>query len=60
VLEASGVDETRFDAPTPEALVSTLADAKARAVAARSRDALVLGCDGVLGISIVQLWTSPR
>jgi len=50
VMEASGVDETRFDAATPEALVSVLADAKAHAVAARSRDALVLGCDSVLGI----------
>jgi len=45
VLEASGVDETRFDAATPEALVCALADAKARAVAARSKDALVLGCE---------------
>jgi len=51
VLEASGVDETRFDAATPEALVCALADAKARAVAARSKDALVLGCDSVLGIA---------
>jgi len=50
VLDASGVDETRFDAATPEALVSALADAKARAVASRTRDALVLGCDSVLGI----------
>jgi septum formation protein len=50
VLEPSGVDEAGFDAQTPEALVSLLADAKARAVAARSRDALVLGCDSVLGI----------
>jgi septum formation protein len=50
VLETSGVDETLFTAPTPEALVAALADAKARAVAARSSDALVLGCDSVLGI----------
>jgi septum formation protein len=50
VMEASGVDETRFDAPTPEALVSALADAKAQAVAARWTDAIVLGCDSVLGI----------
>jgi septum formation protein len=50
VMEASGVDETRIDAATPEALVSALADAKAHAVAARSTDAIVLGCDSVLGI----------
>jgi septum formation protein len=50
VLEASGVDESGFDAPTPEALVCVLADAKARAVAGRSTDALVLGCDSVLSI----------
>jgi septum formation protein len=48
--EASGVDEGRFDAPTPEELVSVLADAKARAVAARATDALVLGCDSLLAI----------
>ncbi len=52
VMEVSGVDETRFDAPTPEALVSALADAKARAVAARptNANAIVLGCDSVLGV----------
>jgi septum formation protein len=50
LMEVSGVDEARFHAPTPEALVSLLADAKARAVAARSTDAIVLGCDSVLGI----------
>jgi septum formation protein len=50
VLEVSGVDEARFDAATPEALVSALADAKAHAVAARTKDGLVLGCDSVLGI----------
>jgi septum formation protein len=50
VLETSGVDESRFEAPTPEGLVSLLADAKAHAVAARSTDALVLGCDSLLGI----------
>jgi septum formation protein len=49
-LEASGVDESGFYAPTPEGLVSLLADAKARAVAAREMDALVLGCDSVLSI----------
>jgi septum formation protein len=50
VMEASGVDESRVDAATPEALVSALADAKARAVAARLTDAIVLGCDSVLGV----------
>lgn len=49
-LEASGVDESAFDAPTPEGLVSVLADAKARAVAARATDALVLGCDSILSL----------
>jgi septum formation protein len=49
-MEGSGVDESRFDAATPEALVSALADAKAHAVAARLTDAIVLGCDSVLGI----------
>lgn len=49
-LEVSGVDETQFAGATPEALVCALADAKAHAVAARSKDALVLGCDSVLGI----------
>lgn len=50
VMEASGVDETRFHAATPETLVSALADAKAHAVAARLTEAIVLGCDSVLGI----------
>jgi nucleoside triphosphate pyrophosphatase len=50
VLEASGVDESRFEAASPEALVGVLADAKARAVARRMKDALVLGCDSVLAI----------
>jgi septum formation protein len=50
VMEASGVDETTFDAPTAETLVSSLADAKALAVAARLTDGIVLGCDSVLGV----------
>jgi septum formation protein len=50
VMQGSGVDETAFDAPTPDALVSALADAKAHAVAARLNEAIVLGCDSVLGI----------
>jgi nucleoside triphosphate pyrophosphatase len=50
LLEASGVDESRFEAAGPEALVGVLADAKARAVARRTTDALVLGCDSVLAI----------
>jgi len=47
---ASGVDESGIDAPTPSELVAQLASAKARAVAARSQEALVLGCDSLLGI----------
>jgi septum formation protein len=47
---ASGVDETTLHAPTPSELVALLASAKARAVAARSLNALVLGCDSLLGI----------
>ncbi|HTV21932.1 MAG TPA: nucleoside triphosphate pyrophosphatase [Polyangiaceae bacterium] len=50
VMQGSGVDEARYDAPTPEGLVSVLADAKARAVAARLQQGIVLGCDSVLGI----------
>lgn len=50
VMEASGVDEALYDAPTPEGLVSVLADAKARAVAGRLAEGVVLGCDSVLGI----------
>lgn len=49
-LAASGVDESGIDAPTPGELVARLADAKARAVAGRSEEALVLGCDSLLGI----------
>lgn len=47
---ASRVDETAIDAPTPSQLVALLASAKASAVAAHSQDALVLGCDSLLGI----------
>jgi septum formation protein len=50
VTQISGVDESRIEAATPEALVQALADAKARAVAGRATDALVLGCDSVLGV----------
>jgi septum formation protein len=46
----SGVDEAAYDAETPEELVTSLATAKARAVAARASigDALVIGCDSML------------
>ena len=50
VMIGSGVDEAGYSAATPEGLVTALADAKARAVAARSTDGIVLGCDSVLGI----------
>lgn len=50
VMHASGVDESGHDAATPEGLVSALADAKARAVAARLTEGVVLGCDSVLAI----------
>jgi len=46
----SGVDESGFTAQTPDELVTTLAIAKAQAVADRpeSADALVIGCDSSL------------
>jgi septum formation protein len=46
----SGVDESAYDATTPEELATLLATAKARAVAGRSKsaDALVIGCDSLL------------
>jgi septum formation protein len=49
-VQTSAVDESQVTAATPQALVSLLADAKARAVARRSTDAIVLGCDSVLGV----------
>lgn len=49
VMLTSGVDEN-IGAATPSELVARLAEAKARAVAALSGDAFVLGCDSVLGI----------
>jgi nucleoside triphosphate pyrophosphatase len=49
-LATSGVDESAIAAPTPAELVERLAEAKARAVAASRREALVLGCDSLLGI----------
>jgi septum formation protein len=46
----SGVDESAYDATTPEELVATLATAKARAVADQLTPvpALVIGCDSML------------
>lgn len=44
----SGVDEDDVTAPTPAELALELAGRKARAVAERLGDALVLGCDSVL------------
>jgi nucleoside triphosphate pyrophosphatase len=46
----SGVDESAYDATTPEELATLLATAKAWAVAGRSEsaDALVIGCDSLL------------
>ena len=44
----SDFDESSLTAPTPRALAGELAAGKARAVAARERDSLVLGCDSLL------------
>jgi septum formation protein len=44
----SGFDEDGITAPTPHELAALLAAGKARTVAARERDALVLGCDSLL------------
>ncbi|MDH6124127.1 nucleoside triphosphate pyrophosphatase [Kitasatospora sp. GP82] len=45
----SGVDEDALTAPTPGELALVLAEAKARAIAARLTDGqLVIGCDSVL------------
>src|SRR3954451_4629283 len=49
-VQTSAVDESQGTAATPQALVSLLADAKERAGARRSTDAIVLGCDSVLGV----------
>lgn len=48
VVQASGVDETAMAGETAVRLVERLARAKARAVAGRVDDGLVLGCDSVL------------
>jgi septum formation protein len=44
----SGVDESEIDASDPWELVTALAIAKANAVATRSSNALVIGCDSML------------
>jgi septum formation protein len=46
----SDVDEETFEAPTTRELVGLLAGAKARAVAARLDDGLVIGCDSMLDL----------
>ena len=46
----SGVDESAFSAATPAELVAVLAQAKARAVAARVGRGLVIGCDSMLDL----------
>jgi septum formation protein len=46
----SGADETADAEPDTAALVSVLAERKARAVAARRPGALVLGCDSMLDL----------
>jgi septum formation protein len=46
----SGVDETAFAASTTAELVERLATAKAAAVAATARDAIVVGCDSLLDL----------
>ena len=46
----SGVDESQVRTPDPAELASTLATLKARAVATRVTDALVVGCDSVLAL----------
>jgi septum formation protein len=46
----SDVDEEAFEAPTTRELVGLLAGAKARAVAARLDDGLVIGCDSMLDL----------
>jgi septum formation protein len=53
VVQVSGVDEDAIvealpDDATPEHTVATLAEAKARAVAADHADAVVVGCDSML------------
>lgn len=47
VVDSPAVDETPLPDEAPRALVRRLAEAKARAVAARHRDALVIGSDQV-------------
>jgi septum formation protein len=46
----SGVDESDFTAETTAALARLLAQAKARAVAARLSQGLVIGCDSMLDL----------
>jgi len=48
VVDVSGVDESTATATAPGALAVELACMKARTVAARTADGLVVGCDSVL------------
>ncbi|MBD3669492.1 MAG: septum formation inhibitor Maf [Gammaproteobacteria bacterium] len=47
VCDSPDIDESRLEGETPEALVQRLAEAKARAVAHRHPDALIIGSDQV-------------
>ena len=49
-IVVSGVDESSFTASTTAELVERLATAKAAAVAAAARDAIVVGCDSMLDL----------
>ncbi|MGB1548547.1 MAG: Maf family nucleotide pyrophosphatase [Alphaproteobacteria bacterium] len=49
-VEAAEIDETPGKNEKPEALAKRLAEAKARAVAARNREAFVLGADTVVAV----------
>lgn len=51
LIDPSGVDESAFDAPSPAALAVTLAEAKARDVAARHPGATVIGADTLVDLA---------
>ena len=61
VAIGSGVDEAAVTDPSPDGLALVLAQAKARAVAARSPDAWVIGCDQVaFDPATPGCWGKPR
>lgn len=61
VAIGSGVDEAAVTHPSPEGLALLLAQAKARAVAARTPGAWVIGCDQVAyDPSTPGCWGKPR